>query len=304
MPNPSFEDTVGCPDYFYQLYNANGWTININTADYYNKCSSYSSNVSIPSNTAGFQYPPDMSCNAFAGFMAYTYVNPNAQEYLGRQLATPLIIGTKYYISFKVNLADGPGFNCSVDKIGMLFTNIFYGDTIILPPPVMNNFAHLVYPLNITDTANWTTIAGSFVADSTYKYFLIGHFFDTTNTNFICSGNPNWKNSYYFIDDVCITDDSLTCFGFSYNCATLFTELSWEKDVFLIPNPAMNFFKINAGKKTQTIIIYDLLGIQIKEILLENFQNTVDANDLPNGIYIIKIISDKNAISQKLIINH
>jgi len=109
--------------------------------------------------------------------------------------------------SLKVSLA---GFPCAINKIGVLFTNVFYGDTTVIPAPVMNNFAHVYTSVIITNTTSWTAISGSFVSNSAYQYILVGNFFDDANTDTtILSGSV--CASYYFIDDICVSTDSFTC---------------------------------------------------------------------------------------------
>ncbi len=62
--NPSFEDTVACPTGASQLEKSKGWTMNINTPDYFNKCS-HSNLSSIPKKLLGFQH---LANGEYAGF--------------------------------------------------------------------------------------------------------------------------------------------------------------------------------------------------------------------------------------------
>jgi hypothetical protein len=66
------------------------------------------------------------------------------REYAGIKLLTPLIIGYKYYISFKASLSDKV--SCATDKLGMLFSTKAY--SWFKPAPI-RNFAHIYSPFVI-----------------------------------------------------------------------------------------------------------------------------------------------------------
>ncbi|MFH2094810.1 MAG: hypothetical protein ABIJ16_03840, partial [Bacteroidota bacterium] len=176
VPNPSFEDTVACPNFTNEVSKAIGWNNNSNgTPDYFHVCSQYS--VSVPNNVLGYQYP--MDSNAYCGLYTYTWVSLNQREYIGRQISSPLIIGQKYYCSFCVSLASidsstSTSCNCASNNLGLLFTTTPYNYDIWNPTSI-RNFAHINSNSIISDTLNWTTISGSFIADSSYQYFTIGN---------------------------------------------------------------------------------------------------------------------------------
>lgn len=97
------------------------------------------------------------------------------------------------------------------NKIGVLFTNDEY-ESLSNPAPLPANFAHFYSNTIITDTLDWTIISGSFIADSAYKYIMIGNFFDNNQTAYLTVlDSLLGECSYYFIDDVCVSTDSLTC---------------------------------------------------------------------------------------------
>ena len=80
VPNPSFEDTVSCPDNLAQIDKAVGWSSYRITPDYFNSCSSASAfpSVSVPSNQWGTQSAK--TGNAYAGLITYSLVT-NEREY-------------------------------------------------------------------------------------------------------------------------------------------------------------------------------------------------------------------------------
>ena len=127
VPNPSFEQYTSCPDNYCQIHRASGWEAWGYSPDYFNSCGIYPwSPVSVPYNDIGFQFAS--TGNAYAGFFAYDSLNSSScglcREYIGMQLVSPLVIGQKYYVNFKVSLADIANF--AVDKIGILFSTTSY----------------------------------------------------------------------------------------------------------------------------------------------------------------------------------
>src|SRR5688500_10548560 len=67
VPNPSFEDTIACPDDFNQVTSAcKDWrAYTFGSPDYYNKCGTWP--MSLPLSFSGFQQPVDG--NAYIGFL-------------------------------------------------------------------------------------------------------------------------------------------------------------------------------------------------------------------------------------------
>ena len=198
VPNPSFEQYSSCPAAFGEVYKATGWN-SFNTPDYFNTCAT-STDVGVPLNYMGYQYAA--TGNAYGGFFTY-YSSFDYHEFLYTQLQSPLIKNQKYFISFKVSPADS-GFCIYSNKTGVKFFTNTPGSI------VLNNTAHFYTNTIITDTAGWTKVSGSFVADSVYKYAVFGNFFNDANTDII-DHNCGFPLSYYYIDDICISTDSLLC---------------------------------------------------------------------------------------------
>src|SRR3972149_4387494 len=117
VSNYSYEAYSQCPDNENQMSYSIGWGSYYGTPDYFHNCA-LNSNVSIPYNWAGSYQQPLPGSSAYAGFFAYwsgTFSGgyPNMREHIGRQLSSPLIIETKYYVTFKVSLAMSTGGNAN-----------------------------------------------------------------------------------------------------------------------------------------------------------------------------------------------
>lgn len=310
--NYSFEQYTQCPDNLNEISYSIGWKSYYATPEYYNVCAT-NPNVSVPHNAYG-SYQLPLTGVAYAGFYAYwspIYGNghKNIREHIGRQLASPLVIGTKYYVSFKVSLADNSATmgsaNCACNNLGIKFSTMpynIYADSAN-SSPLVNNFAHIFETTLITDTVNWTTVAGSFIADSAYDYLIIANFFKDANTDtLLFKPSQIYCFAYYYVDDVCISTDALTC------GLTDISEIQLENAIKIFPNPFCISTTIEIDDKFKfnicEAILYNILGVELKHYEMKNSELTIERDDLPEGMYFLKINIDKQFFTQKLIITN
>jgi len=297
VPNPSFEEYDTCPNYYNIINYSTGWYSCGGTPDYYNSCTSLPG-ISIPNNMGGFQYPPSLNCNAYAGF--YGKCNwTNCREYIGTSLISPLIINQKYFFSVKVNLANES--NCGINKLGVIFSTVSHIDYTGLSPSIFN-FAHIYTELIITDTVNWVEISGSFVADSTYQYLLFGHFFDDAHTDSTMLNGNNICQAYYYVDDFCISTDSSYCYNYSYTCVEGINNYK-ESNIEIFPNPACDEITIDIPGLYQNsnIVIYSPLGEKIINTSLTLSENKIDISNLYTGLYFIQINFNNRIYTKKIL---
>lgn len=163
----------------------------------------------------GFQYA--LHGDAYVGMLAYGALagGVNYREYVGCQLLEPLVVGTRYDLSFFTNVAFGGSYwspTQACNNMGMLFTmqpNIWTG--LNGPPFALRNYAHLHSTAIISDTANWTLVSGSFVADSAYQYLVIGNIFSNALTDTMDLASDDYVDAYYFVDAVCVRPSGQPC---------------------------------------------------------------------------------------------
>lgn len=318
VPNPSFEDTLECPDFPGQVWRAEGWYVGSATPDYYNCCSNITHPVcGVPENIFSFRYPA--TGVAYCGLWVYLNINPpqDFQERIGIELTSPMEMGTRYYVSMKVSSVssnkDEP-VNGAIDKLGMLFSTTKY-DLNNLPP--YNNYAQFYSDSIIMDTTGWVTVKGAFIADSAYRFLTIGNFFDNNHTNAIrywyLYGDTSNAGilAYYFIDDICVSMDSSGCDFSAY--ANLECDITGivpiiTKTTFLAtPNPANNFISIKTQTGKEGLLEFCALTGQVlkkQKIPRGDFNFYEDVSELANGIYFLKLIADNNIVTQKIIIHH
>lgn len=224
IPNPSFEEADTCA---VQLgFFTNGkplyWESIDETPDYFRSCVPPGSVNGVPMNTVGFQVPQEG--DSYAGLAAYLVSDLREMMYV--ELEEPLTVGQTYYGGFWANAAYGgqqqTGSAC--DKTGMLFTmsaEPWVQDGLGF---ALRNYAQIYSQEVISDTAVWTLVSGSFVADSAYQFMVLGNHFSNANTTLqvIGPGNPN--KAYVFIDGVCLSTDPAGCPMFTSTHSGTFDE--------------------------------------------------------------------------------
>ncbi len=286
--NPSFEDYNNCPDQWGDIIESNGWNGPLEGVELFHSCSQ---DFNVPSNWLDFQYAYDGL--AYAGLVVYENQidSLDYREFIFGNLTQSLTIGTKYYVSFQVNLAiSGPAnYNCCAsNKIGIRFSNNPTSKQI-------NNISHVYTDVVIMDSINWVSIRGSFIADSAYSYLSIGNFWEDS---FVSSDTINNQGylSYYFVDNVCVSTDSTTCFS------TLgINENSNSPDFEMFPNPTSNFVEFKFHDFGEYFVkISDFTGKIVEEKVLTKELNTINLEHLLNGLYIVVV---NYQVFKRLIIN-
>ncbi len=294
VPNPSFEDTIQCPFSSGDIGDATGWGSLCGSPDLFNQCNQF--DWGVPSNIFGYQQAA--SGNGYAGFISYSNIASNEREFPSCNLTTPLSIGTRYYVSFKVALSlesiANPT-NCASNKIGLTFTTgSFICNSIITNnPPVFTDSI-------IVDSLNWTRIKGSFIADSAYTRLAIGNFFDDSNTDTTKFFNSWWSDfAYYYLDDVAVGTDSSYIYNYDYN--TSINENSLKIGFDLYPNPVKNKLVVhNNINEPYTIIIYDILGQKIyHKSDIKSKLNIINTTHFTSGLLLIHIESNNQKYTYK-----
>ena len=291
VPNPSFEDTVVCPTLLGQINAAVGWSTYRNSPDYYNGCN-ITNAITVPN--ANFGYQMSNSGVAYSGVITYyKYNSPsgnNYREYIGSALSIPLLIGTKYYFSFYAVLAERyTGF--ASNNLGLrLFTNSY---SLSNPAP-LDNFSHLKFDSILIDSINWHKVSGSFIADSNYQYVCIGNFYDYLHTDTLIA-TPFTNIAYYFIDDVCVTTDSL------YNETWTWIHDIQQGEISVWPNPIQDYFQYKSREKINTIEVYDSRGKLIKSEQVNSMEGRISLGVLSEGIYFASFRKEKTISVYKLL---
>jgi hypothetical protein len=299
IPNGSFETYTACPNGANsnspdEVKKASGWYTIKQTPDFFHTCAT-TSIVGVPSNFLGNQTPA--SGNAYTGLWAYQSSNLNFREILAAKLTTTLVIGQKYFIKLTVSLAEGYNSNCGIDKIGLRFSTVPHSLTVL--PPI-NNFSHLYFTTIMADTLNWKSIFTAFVADSSYKYVEIGNFFNDANTNLqVVKPGAYW--SYYYIDDICLSTDSLEALGF--NATSIIEDIPNFSRGLFFPNPTTTKTASKIDLSEFDVKLFDVYGNTVKNFSISK-ENIIEFENISPGIYFIQLRKNQKICTEKIIINN
>lgn len=306
VPNPSFEDTINCPVFLSQIDYARYWdNCGKGSSDFFYNCAASGTAAGVPTNWIGYQHAS--TGNGYAGFICYTGGSGDEREYIFAKLISKLIVGQKYFLQFRVSKADDSTLfsGSASNKLGARFRT-----TACMPvqsataqvSTYPDNFAHIYSNTIVTDKLNWTTLSGSFVADSAYEYIVLGNFYKDAQTNAIHAGAPTVNGryvSYYYIDDICVSSNSTTCIS-----TTAMHENMTQNLLHIYPNPTGGNVKISASENIVLITIVNIQGSQIKEITgINALEYDLDMFSLENGVYFLTLTTMGERISKLIIKN-
>lgn len=304
VPNPSFEEVDSCPHWPVLLNYTPGsrpthWFTCSESPDYFNAC--VDTVAGVPSNMMAYQ--PAFDGAAYSGMLAYQSIGED-REMIATELITPLDPGQAYYVSFRANAAfAGELFwpSRATNNMGMLFTMQATEWTFGMPQFGFRDFAQVYSSAVISDTADWTLVSGSFVADSAYRYLVIGnHFHDSLTTIEVLDPDTIQGNyvAYTFVDDVCVSPDPAGCpMVNGLNETPPFS-------VLISPNPSDASIQVFAlGPRTSTVQIIDMAGRVVYENRVVNTGRLkIEVGTWPSGVYMLIAQQGKRSHRSKFVV--
>ncbi len=300
VPNPSFEDTaIDCISSGLggvATHRCSNWYSCRSSPDYWTPCSQANT---IPYIGGSYQYAH--TGNKMIGFATYATqlaVQGLFREIPGVDLIQPTIAGQRYYFSMFINQAYIKKtmwvFLLATNKIGVKLTNATYSPGTPVP---INNISDFVDTLFHTDTLGWTKISGSFISNGSFNKLMIGNFFDDAHTDTMNLDNDSitYQNAvaYYFIDDVCLSTDSL--YAATWTGIETVPQTQVIQKIF--PNPTHDFLTIAFGTSGAGNCIMELFSLDgrllLKKEELMSVNSQLDLRQFPPGMYVLKIKSNK-----------
>ncbi|MEE1019800.1 MAG: T9SS type A sorting domain-containing protein [Bacteroidales bacterium] len=116
---------------------------------------------------------------------------------------------------------------------------------------------------------------------------------------------PNVRLRCYEHNEECLYSD----FSFDesiYDCYTpLYTGLEnneFENELSVYPNPAKERLYINTSLPIKELTICNLLGQEIQKYNMTEKTSSIDISGLKEGVYFVKLYTDKAVFSQKIIV--
>ena len=300
-PNPGFEDYTVCPS---TPNNPRGpicdsWQSgNGSSPDYYNPCSTGCQGA--PSNLEGYKTPYDGV--AYAGMQALNTFDTWNYEYVEYIMAgiPALQKDTAYVVSINIALA-GIQSNYAIAGFGVFFDTYGSPDTTTMENLKVTPQVDYTHYGIVSDTLHWTHLIDTFIADSAYKYMIIGNFKDKYHTDTLrVPGGPNpaWHISYYYIDHVSVQKLS------TYQ-STAVGSMQVCKPVVVYPNPMTSSTTIsfsNDGSGACTLALYNMQGQVVQHLDdIKTTSVTIERRDLPAGCYYYHLFNKTNIIGRGLI---
>ena len=145
---------------------------------------------------------------------------------------------------------------------------------------VSNNQAILYSQAIISDTTNWTTLRGTFIADSAYRNVVIGNFFTNSLTDTI--SRPYNFDSYFFVDEVILSTDSMVWFS---NLA----ESRWTNPSDLNIFFSEGYLNVDYPGSDHQLLITTVTGNLIYQTRLSE-KIEIELSGLSPGAYLVRIM--------------
>jgi hypothetical protein len=296
IPNHDFEYNTQCNPAIYLVNPVPPWyDPNKGSADFLTPCNDTAgySSYSTPNNQYGYQVPHSGISYTLIGF-AINWDTVHNREYISTRLLDTLKNGKKYCCNFYVSLANKSQF--AIAEIGAFFSNdSIYSDTsaaqLLYNPQVCNNSSNI-----ISDTLNWVSISGDFIAKGGECFITIGCFFSNENINYIDVGGPNLYEAAYYIDDVSVIYCDTDTTGFSE-----FNSQYYLSQIY--PNPVFDIASLDysiADNINAQLNVFDVTGNLIKSFTLRNndIHFEFSTQYLQSGVYFYNITLTSGDILQ------
>lgn len=75
---------------------------------------------------------------------------------------------------------------------------------------------------------------------------------------------------------------------------------SWEKEISIYPNPANDQLNINSGIGVKSVALFDLKGQQKISRVENGGSFSMNLSNLPEGVYILQIVTEKGSMQRKV----
>ena len=310
VPNFSFEQYDSClstpnvSSYEYSLNCVSWGQATSDPVQYYNACDTAAASlgrfypwVGVPNNEQGNQNAYEGV--GYTGIGVYDSVEPEFKQYLITNIPE-LDVDTAYQVTIHISLADSSRF--ATDGMGVFFTT--YGSpnlgtlgTLIESPQI----DYTSYGI-ISDTANWTTLTSTFVADSAYTSLIIGIFKPASEMNIFGFNSHAHKfepyTAYYYVDAVVV--EKLSSTGIK--------SINSNDGAKIYPNPFTDHATLlfsNPYNLPHSLSLYNAEGqIMLRQDNITSGKTRIDKDNLPSGFYYYQLTNADNIVANgKVIIN-
>jgi len=226
------------------------------------------------------------------------YTVDDLRELVGAPLIEPLVVGQTYYVSYWVNLATEGSYwttRWACNNQGVLFTmeeHIWSEWPGFEPEFAPRNYAHVNNPTIITDTADYTLVSGSFVADSAYRYIVLGNFFSDALTDTVHFTPGPSAAAYYLYDAICVSPTLGEC-----PMVTGIQEAGHE-GVAVRVLCGGQWLQVDGAEAGSTAWVYDAGGRVMEQFALSG-RSTRSIGQWPIGVYLLRVQGRTGSVWQE-----
>ena len=153
------------------------------------------------------------------------------------------------------------------------------------------------FEYNFKVTLSWNA------ADNAEKYaiYLDGEFLTNTEGTSHTIGFNEEGEHYFAVATICENGESEQSDNFNFEVKGISIE-EYENSLDIYPNPAKGFVKMSSvGNQVSVVRIYNVLGIMVEEIETNSNEIEINTSEYNNGVYFIKIVTDKGEIIKQFI---
>ena len=79
------------------------------------------------------------------------------------------------------------------------------------------------------------------------------------------------------------------------NCDAAISPYPTEPEISIFPNPTTNYFEIKHAQQVKQVVIYTMLGAQIKAFATQD-KGIYSVMDIPQGLYLVQFLDENQAI--------
>jgi len=133
-------------------------------------------------------------------------------------------------------------------------------------------------------------------------------FTSATNFHLATSGNAALDNKGTPIAEVTVDADGVArnattpdLGGFEFTATVLAVQDAVKNTISYYPNPVVDYLYINNDSKIKNVEVYNMAGQRIINENINAERGSVDMRKAPAGVYILKVNSDKNSQSIKVL---
>ncbi|MGN0033957.1 MAG: T9SS type A sorting domain-containing protein [Candidatus Limimorpha sp.] len=139
-------------------------------------------------------------------------------------------------------------------------------------------------------TLSWDAVEGA----EYYNVYVNGEFFGmATEGNYIVAGYDTEGTYYFTVQTVCSDGQSDFSEPYTFVIATdAVPEYGTSFEIY--PNPVRDNLIINTEETIESVAIYNMIGVLVKEQCYDN--NNIDVADIAKGVYVIRIKTDKGDV--------